>query len=757
MSIDRRSFLKVSALSTGGVLIGMYLEPEQASAQGRGGPPPPPPDPHTYIKVAPDGTVTIMAKNPEVGQGIKTMLPMLIADELDVDWKNVKIEQTDFDDRKYSGQIAGGSTATPTNFTPMRQAGAAGRALFITAAAQTWNVPETGLTTASGRVTDKASGKSLGYGELTAKVATLPMPALNTLKLKDPADYKIIGKSQTQYDLHNIVTGKPIFAIDMQLPGMLYATYQKCGVFGGKVASSNIEDIKKMPGVKFAFVVDRDTVPGVAKIDGAVIPQEPGLESGIAIVADTWWQAQSARKKLQVTWNEGSRANLNSVLFAQNAEDMSKKPPQRNLRNDGDVDAAFKSAAKVVEGAYSYPFISHAPLEPQNCTASFKDGKCELWSNSQIPGNARNLAAQVTGVQPTDVTLHMVRGGGGFGRRLMNDYAAEAAYIAKQVGVPVKLLWAREDDMAHDYYRSGGWQYLKGGVDASGNLIAWHNHFVGYGENGANNINFVTSSAMGATEFPQRFVPNYKLDASVQPLGIRTGALRAPGSNAFAFVIQSFIDEMAHAAGKDPVAFRMAMLNTPPPPPPPGAAGGRGGFGAPGVNAERMKGVLQLVADKSGWGKRTLPKGTAMGVAFHFSHNGYFAEVAEVKVDAAKKVKINKIWVAADVGHTIINPSGADNICQGAMIDGLSAMMYQEITVDKGAVVQTNYHQHGMVRMAQAPPVIEIHYLKSDNPPTGLGEPAMPPVLPAVANAIFSASGVRVRSLPLAKLGYSWA
>ncbi|HTA43143.1 MAG TPA: molybdopterin cofactor-binding domain-containing protein [Bryobacteraceae bacterium] len=748
--IDRRSFLKVSALSTGGVLLSLYMDPKAEAQQGRGFPPPPPPDPHTYIKVAPDGTVTIMAKNPEVGQGIKTMLPMLIADELDVDWKNVKIEQTDFDDKKYAGQIAGGSTATPTNWTPMRQAGAAGRALFITAAAQTWSVPESELSTGSGKVMHKSSNRSIGYGELAAKVATLPMPELASVKMKDPADYKIIGKSQTQYDLHNIVTGKPIFGIDMKLPGMLYACYEKCGVFGGKVATSNIDEIKKMPGVRHAFVVERPD------ITAAVLPGEPGLESGIAIVADTWWQAQSARKKLQVTWNEGSRANMSSVQFALNADKMSKEPPQRNLRNDGDVDAAFKSAAKVVEGAYSYPFISHADLEPQNCTASYKDGKCELWSNSQIPGNARNLAAQVTGLQPTDVTLHMVRGGGGFGRRLMNDYAAEAAYIAKEAGVPVKLLWSREDDMTHDYYRSGGYQYLKGGVDASGNLVAWHNHFVGYGENTPTMINFVSSSAMGATEFPQRFVPNYRLDASVQPLGIRTGALRAPGSNAFAFVVQSFIDELAHAAGKDPVEFRMALLNAAPPAPAP--AGGRGGFGAPGVNPERMKGVLQAVADKSGWSKRnSLPKGTAMGVAFHFSHQGYFAHVAEVKVDAQKKVKVTRIWVAADVGHTIINPSGAENICQGAVIDGLSEMMSNEITVEKGRVVQTNFHQHGMVRMAQAPPQIEMIWVKSNNNPTGLGEPALPPLIPAVANAIFTATGVRLRQLPISKAGFSWA
>jgi isoquinoline 1-oxidoreductase subunit beta len=743
-TIDRRSFLKVSALSTGGVMIGLYLEPE-AEAQGRGGPPPPPPNPHTYISVAPDGTVTITAKNPEVGQGIKTMLPMLIADELDVDWKSVKIEQADFDDKKYfPSQFAGGSTATPSNWVPMRQVGAGGRALFITAAAQTWNVPESECSTASGRVTHKGSGRSLGYGELAAKVATLPVPDVTTIKMKDPADYKIIGHTQPQRELHNIVTGKPIFGIDVTVPGMLYAVYEKCGVFGGKVASSNIEDIKKLPGVRNAFVVDR---PDVTE---PVLPGDPGLENGIAIVADTWWQAQSARKKLQVNWNTGPRAQMSSALFAQNAEKLSKEPPQRTLRTDGDVDKGFSGSAKVVEAAYSYPFIAHAPLEPQNCTAHFKDGKCEIWSNSQIPGNGRRLTAQTLGITQEDITLHMVRGGGGFGRRLTNDYMVEAGYISKLANAPVKLLWSREDDMAHDYYRPGGFQYLKGGVDASGNLVAWHNHFISYGEGN----NFVTAGAMGPTEFPQRFVTNYKLDTSVQPLGIRTGSLRAPSSNAFAFVIQSFIDELAHAGGKDPVEFRMAMLNTPPPPEPAGAAGG---FRAPGMNAERMKGVLQLVAEKSNWGKRTLPKGTAMGVAFHFSHMGYFAEVAEVRVEAGNKLKVNKVWVAADVGSTIINPSAAENIIQGGIIDGLSELMGQEITVDQGKVVQTNYHQHTMVRLTQAPPEIEIHYLKSDNPPTGLGEPAMPPVLPAVTNAIFTATGKRVRALPLSKSGFSWA
>lgn len=744
--VDRRSFLKVTATGAGGVMIGLYLSPEaDAQGRGRGFPPQPPPNPHVYVKIAADGTVTIMAKNPELGQGVKTMLPMMIADEMDADWKHVKIEQADFDDKKYAGQIAGGSTATPTNWTPMRQAGAGARALLITAAAKTWNVPESQLSTSAGRVLDKSSNRSVGYGELAEKLVSLPMPAVNSLKLKEPSEYTIIGKSQTQYDLPNIVTGKPIFAIDMVIPGMAYAVYEKCGVFGGKPVSANLDEIKKLPGVKTAFLVnDRP------EITTPVIPGDPGLENGVAIVAETWWAAQSARKKLQVQWDEGSRKTGSSTAYAAKADELHKNGPKWTIRKDGDPDAAFGSAAKVVEAAYSYPFISHAPLEPQNCTAHYENGKLTIWSNSQIPGNGRRLASQVTGVPESDITFHMVRGGGGFGRRLTNDYVAEAAYISKQAGMPVKLLWAREDDMQHDYYRPGGFQYLKGGVDASGKLVAWHNHFVSYGAG----QQFASAAAMGPTEFPQRFIPNYHLEASVQELAIRTGSLRAPSSNAFAFVIQSFIDELAHAAGKDPVEFRMAILdsfaateaNAPRP----------GGFGGGSMNPDRMKGVLKLVAEKSNWGKTNHGKGRAMGVAFHFSHQGYFAEVADVSVNN-NKVKVHKVWVAADVGSQIVNPSGAENITQGAVVDGMSELMDQEITIENGRVQQTNFHQHKMVRMTQAPPEIECHYLKTEFGPTGLGEPAMPPILPAVANAIFSASGKRVRQLPIAKSGLSWA
>jgi isoquinoline 1-oxidoreductase subunit beta len=771
-NIDRRSFLfRVTSLAGGGVAFGLIAKDAFAQApQGRGpapaggrggaggggfGGPQAPPKVENYIKIAADGTVTIMAKNPEVGQGIRTMLPMLIADELDVDWKDVKIEQTDVDASKYSGQMAAGSTATPQNWTPMRQVGAMARMMLVSAAAQQWSVPESEVTTASGKVYHQVSNRSLSYAQLIGKLANMTPPAATDIKFKDPKDYKIIGKPIPNSDLKAIITGKALFTIDVELPGMKYAVYQKGPVFGSKVKTWNQDEIKKLPGVVDAFVVVKDQ-PDTPYINGG------DLQEGIAIVGEHWWAAQSARKKLAVTWDEGPRASHSSAGYAAKAVEINQGLPQSTTRSDGDVLGALGGAAHVVEAAYSYPFISHAPLEPQNCTAVVKDGACEIWSSSQIPASAAGLITQSAGIPAANITMHMIRGGGGFGRRLTNDYAVEAAMIAKMAGVPVKLVWTREDDIANDYYRPGGFHFLKGGVDADGNVTVWHDHFITYGDPASNPLRATSAATITGTEFPQPFIPNYALYTSAQPIAFRTGSLRAPTSNALAFVVQSFIDELAHAAGKDPVQFRLDLMaqTKPVPPPPAGAPAGRGGgAGGNAFSASRMSGVTKLVAEMSDWNKRkkSLPKGTALGVAFHFSHSGYFAEVAEVQVDANKKVKVNKVWVAADVGRQIINTSMAMNMCQGAIVDGMSAMMTQEITLDKGRVQQSNFNNYPLIRLTQAPPEIDVQFITSDNNPTGLGEPSMPPILPAVANAIFSATGDRVRSLPLKNSGYSWA
>ena len=622
--VDRRQFLRVSALAGGGVLLATYIEPFANAGARLSGAATPLADfaPNAFIRITPDGIITIIAKNPEIGQGVKTMLPMLIADELDAEWSKVRVEQGPLDTVKFQRQSAGGSTATPTNWTPMRRVGAAARAMLVTAAAQTWGVPESELTTSAGTVVHSASNRRIGYGELVDKAATVTAPDLETVKLKDPKDFTIIGKGVPGVDNRAIVTGKPLYGIDVTMPGMLYAVFEKAPVFAAKVKSANLDEIKKEPGVKHAFVVDGGT-------------QLQGLLGGVAIVADSWWNARQARTKLKVVWDAHPTSSQSSASIASQAAELSKKPPMRSLRKDGDVDAAFTASGnKVVEASYYYPFIAHAPLEPQNCTAHFKDGKLEMWAPSQTPEGGRGLCAQTLGIQPTDITVHLTRIGGGFGRRLYNDYMVEAAWIAKEIGVPVKLLWTREDDMMHDFYRPAGFHFFKGAVDASGKLVAWKNHFVSFGDAArmqappaqGQGVPFAPSAGISPVEFPARFIPNFALDTSVIPLGVPTGALRAPGSNGIAYATQAFIDELAAAAGKDPLQFRLDILSNTP------IAQDAGPAGAPpGFEAARMRGVLELVREKSGWGK-TLPKGTGMGVAFHWSHRGYFAEVVQATV-----------------------------------------------------------------------------------------------------------------------------
>ena len=718
--VSRRDFLKVTGAAGGGLLLTLRFPAAAkaaASAQAQEG--------STiitaFVSIAPDNVVTIMAKNPEIGQGVKTMLPMLIAEELDVDWSQVRIEQADLNPALYGTQHAGGSTATPQNWNPLRRAGAAARQMLVEAAAKRWNVAASECATASGQVRHQPSGRMLTYGAVAAEAAQQPVPDLNSVKLKDPKDYKIIGTSIPGVDSPLVVKGEPLFGIDTVVPGMLYAVFQKCPVFGGKVASANLDAIKSMPGVRHAFVVE-----GGANLNG--------LMPGVAIVADSWWHAEKARRKLDVTWDEGPTNRQSSEGFARQAADFATKAPQHSLRSDGNVETALRGAAKVVEADYAYPFIAHAALEPMNCTARVADGKAEIWAPTQNPEPGRMLVAETLGLNEQDIVVHMTRCGGGFGRRLATDYMAEAAWIARAAGVPIKLLWTRPDDIQHDFYRPGGFHFLKAGLDADGKVIAWRQHFVSYGRNGR----FAPSADLAPDTFPANRVPNLSYGVSLIPLGVPTGPLRAPGDNALAFVFQSFIDELAHVAGKDALQFQIDLLGKDELLP------GRGA----GFNTARVRGVLEKVREVSGWGQSKLPERTGQGVAVYYSHLGYFAEVVEAAVAADGAIKINKVWAVGDIGSHVINPTAAVNMTQGAILDGFAEALHQQITIENGRVVQSNFDSFPLLRMAQAAP-IEVHFIESDNSPTGLGEPPLPAAIPALCNAIFAATGKRIRSLPI--------
>lgn len=723
---NRRSFLKLSTLAGGALFLGFstrsaegqVVNGETAIAEGSFAP-------NAFLRLGADGTITIMSARPEIGQGIKTSLPMIVAEELDVDWQSVRVESAPLD-RKFGSQFAGGSMSTPSSYTPMRRVGATARALMVQAAAQTWNVPATECTTENGQVLHAATKRSIAYRELVAKAATLPVPDERSVALKDPKDFKLLGKRIGGVDNPQLVTGKPLFGIDQSVPGMCHAVYVKCPVFGGKVVSANVDHLKTLPGVKDAFIVNL-TEGGLT-----------GLVPGVAIVAESTWAAFKARKSLEVKWDEGPTAKDSWAGFSEQADALSKQPGQGQDLKTGDLEKALTDAAKTVTAAYRYPFISHANLEPQNCTISIQGDRAEIWAPIQMPDRGRQIASKVLGIPENRIDLHITRIGGGFGRRLSADYVAEAAAIAKQAGVPIKLTWDRTDDLQHDHYRPGGFHFMRGGVDAEGKLTAWHSHHVSFG------------GGMGGSLYPAQFVPNVVMEQSRLQNGVPTGPWRAPGSCTYAWIIGSFLDELAHAAGRDPLAFHLDLLGDRE------TVGGEGGGRrSQPYHAGRMRGVVKLAAEKSGWGK-TLPRGKGMGIAYYFSHQGYVAQVAEVSVTPEGVLTVERVTVAVDVGSQIVNLSGAENQIQGSIVDGLSAAWLQDLDLKNGRIVQENFHQYPLLRHSQAPHAIDIHFLKSDNPPTGLGEPCLPPVAPAVSNAIFAATGIRIREMPFQKTSLAW-
>jgi isoquinoline 1-oxidoreductase subunit beta len=759
-AVSRRNFMKVSAGVSGGFVLAFGLGAGDADAQqapppgpGAGGPRPAPApqplNPSAYVRIMPDGKITIWSKAPEIGQGIKTAFAMIIAEELDGKWADVTVEQAEVNSAKYGQQLAGGSTSIPSNFTSLRNAGAAARAILVSAAAQQWNVPASEITTSESVVKHAASNRSATYGELSTAAASQPVPTAAQLKLKDRKDWTLLGKSIPGSDNLKLVTGQPLFGVDIQLPNMKVAVYEKCPAVGGKVTSANLEEIRKLPGVVDAFVVE-----GNGRV-ASVMP-------GVAIVADNTWAALSAKKKLKVVWDETDASKDSWTALTKFAKDaVAKGPGPQELKKVGDVDAAFEGK-KTAEGFYTYGFVSHATLEPQNTTAWYQKDpagdKLELWAAVQISDGARTAAAQAAGVAPANAKLNQMRVGGGFGRRINNEYACEAAVISKQAGgIPVKLMYTREDDLTHDFYRAGGFQQLKGAVDAQGKLAAWSAHFVTFNDGfaaapapGGRPPGGVQGGTWSANEFPAEYTPNYRMTQSITPIKTPCGPWRAPGSNTAGFVVQSFMHEMSTLAGRDHAEFLLEVFGNKQVA---AAPAGPAGFGGGGLNATRAIGTIKAAVEKSGWGK-PLPKGHFHGLAFHFSHAGHFAEVAEVSVDAKKKVTLHKMTVVGDIGP-IINMASAINQVQGCIVDALSTMCL-EVNIENGRIKEQNFDTYKLARIPVSP-VVDVHFLNTTDSPTGLGEPAFPPAAPAICNAIYAATKTRIRTLPITRQGFSIA
>jgi isoquinoline 1-oxidoreductase beta subunit len=655
---------------------------------------------------------------------------MVVAEELGARWSDVDVLQSPIDEKTYGRHYVGGSTTINRCFEQMRQVGAAARTMLIGAAAQTWSVPASECVAQDSAIVHSPSGRTLEFAKLAAGAAKQPVPAAKSLKFKERKDWKLLGTRVGGVDNPKLVTGQPLFGIDTVVPGMVFAAYQKCPSIYGKVKTANLDKIKRRPGILDAFVLEGGNDPR------SVLP-------GVAIVGTSTWAVFTAKRQLKVEWDESTASTDSWTDLSKRAQEVARKPGAIAVTNIGDVDAQFANKDnKVLDAFYTYPFAYHACLEPMNCTAHYKEanGKStlEVWVPTQVPDRIFPAVKELLGVDADNVTVHQTRLGGSFGRRGSTEFVCEAAAISQRVKKPVKLTWTREDDAEHDFLRVGGFQSLRGAVDKQGRLVAWDNHFIGMSENGEP----VTGSALAKTEFPMLNLPNVRGARTSFEIKHPCGPWRAPGANTMAFPIQSFIHELAHAAGRDHVEFLVEIMGEP-------------RWFQPGnlrsLNTGRAVDVIKLAAAKAGWGK-TLPKGHGLGLSFHFCHAAHIAEVAEVSVDENRKLKVHRITVAADVGP-IVNMSGALAQVEGSVIDGLSTMLGLEITMENGRVQQTNFDRYPLLRMQHAP-LVDIHFIQSDNVPTGLGEPALPPLAPAITNAIFAATGHRIRTMPINKEGF---
>lgn len=696
--------MKLAATTSGGLMLGFHWSSAEAGTMeviaGAQVPPAGEINFNSYLSISPDDVITIFSPNPELGQNIKTSFPMIVAEELDADWTKVKVVQAALDTKKYERQLTGGSGAVPHSWERLRKAGATARQMLIEAGAKRWNVSPSTLTAENGWVIDSANNRKLTYGALANEAATIPVPA--EVKLKDKKDFKIIGKPVKNVDHPDIVSGKPLFGLDFYREGMLHAMIQRPTSFGTKIKSVDSAAAKAMPGI-----VDVVT-----------------FKNNVAVVGKSTWQVNKARKLLKIEYE--AEATIESTsdhdrIFKEQLE--SKEATVR--RKDGDVEAAFKSAAKTLVREYQCPFLSHSPMEPMNFFAHVRPDGVELVGPSQTPDAARNATATLLGIAPDKITLELTRLGGGFGRRLKTDYVTEAAELSSIIKAPVKVTWTREDDMMGGSYRPAVRYRFEAALDSSGNLIGYKLRGVG--------IN--SGNPTREDNFPSGAVDNLLIDSVEYKSPITTGAWRAPITNFLAYAEQAFLDEVATAAGKDPVQFRLDLL----------AKAKATPVGAIKYDIDRMKTVIELAAEKSNWGKK---KNVSQGFAVYFSHRSYVAQVAEVEMKKGKPV-IQKITAASDCG-VVVNLSGARQQVMGGIVDGMGHALFGNLTFKDGAAEQRNYNSYRMIRYKEVPE-IDVHFVNNGIDPTGLGEPALPPTGGAIANALFKATGKRLYNQPFTK------
>ena len=733
-SFKRRDFIKVSSLTGGGLLLNFSWLAGYAKENINEMPD----DWHelnSYIKIAANGTITLYSANPEFGSNIKTSMPMILAEELDVDWKNVVVAQADFFPQRFSRQFTGGSQGIRQGWRPLRTAGATARQMLIHATAKQWNVPENEITTALGKLYHKNSGRSIGYGEIAQAASKLAIPS-NT-KTKELSNFSIIGTSQKNVDLKKIITGQPLFSIDYQVPGMLIAMIVHPPAFGMRFKSLDASSVKSMPGIKDAFhfnMMNEDYERNF--FDTATFTDM------VAIVGSSTWEVMKAKKAIKIEWEvapetkykmAGRASNpniqtipggLESTTDHRKAMEELAKVPGTILRKDGNPEEQFAKAAKIIERTYNAPFLAHNTMEPANCFAHVHNDRAEIYGPTQAPEFIVGTIANKLGIPKEKIQINLSRMGGGFGIRAYSHHMVEAAVISQKVKAPIKLLYTREDDMSYGIYRPAYTATFRAALDDKNNLIAFHVKAGG-----------IPESPIAQNRFPAGAIDNYLAESWEKKSNITIGAFRAPRSNFMASAEQSFLDELAETMGKDPIAFRLELLD-------------RAIKNPVGKNndydAKRYAGVLELVRDKSNWNSEDKTKNK--GVAAYFCHNTYVAEVVETKI-VNKQLTVDKVYAAVDCG-IVINPEASKNMSEGGIVDGIGNALFGELKFDKGVPNKSNFNNYRMIRQKESPKSIEVHFVKNDNDPTGLGEPLFPPIFAALANSLYKATGERFYEQP---------